>query len=664
MSTQPTFPQNTRSGPAAGGLARIQALDGLRTVSVFAVVFFHLAFPGMAAGYLGVDIFFVLSGYLITSKLAGEIIASGRISLLRFWARRAQRLLPAAVLLLACVALYAWLVARPFRRPDLGGDLVATTLYYANWHFIDAGLYFATEPMASPLHHMWSLSLEEQFYLLWPLALLGVVAAGRLLGVRRERLLPVATAVCLVLICASFAAMQWQVRHPERPDRPYMGTDAKAFEPLLGALLALLLSEPLAHRLLVRAARWLGWLGVVGAAGLFLLMGRSRSYYYNGGAVLFCGAIGAVILALVWVPGFLPGRILAWRPLAYLGRISYGIYLWHWPWALMLDCTRAFSPVRALIAIVGTIVTASLSYHLMEARILAGRVRGWRGSLRTFLTALTAMLVVLVASAPLGGSVVSPLAAALRPTPAQNPQTVMMVGDSVPYHLLPALDRAGQAQGLTIVNATMRGCSPLGVAIKSSPTDVLGGKCVGASRKQQQRIEETNPGLVIWWSRYESADRYRDGVLLTPEDDGFWDAQREDLRVSLDRLTARGATVVVVLTERPGLGIRKACTETSCHPMHRRMIDHGEWRERWNAIVSQETQHNPKLRTITVEDQLCPGMNPATTGVDRWLCNDVRPRTPDGTAPELRPDGTHVNLNGVADDVAVVVLSRAKQAAA
>lgn len=203
----------------------------MRTVAVFAVVFFHLAFPGMASGFLGVDIYFVLSGYLITANLAAEISAQERVSLVRFWARQVQRLLPAALLVLVAILLHAWFIGRPFRRPDLGGDIVATTLYFANWHFIDAGLYFAVEPMSSPLQHMWSLSLEEQFYLLWPLLLVGAMALGKVLGLRRERLLRGATVLCLGLILASFGAMQWWLRHPERPDRPYMGTDAKAFEP-------------------------------------------------------------------------------------------------------------------------------------------------------------------------------------------------------------------------------------------------------------------------------------------------------------------------------------------------------------------------------------------------------------------------------------------------
>lgn len=125
----------------------------------------------------------------------------------------------------------------------------------------------------------------------------------------------------------------------------------------------------------------------------------------------------------------------------------------------------------------------------------------------------------------------------------------------------------------------------------------------------------------------------------------------------IGRLTVRGATVVV-LTERPGLGIRKDCSASECNPMVRRMIEHGEWRERWNELVQDEAKQNPPLRTITIEDRLCPAGNPKTTGEDQWLCDDA---LPSGVA--ARPDGTHLNLRGVAAQMAPDVLARAEQAA-
>lgn len=136
-------------------------------------------------------------------------------------------------------------------------------------------------------------------------------------------------------------------------------------------------------------------------------------------------------------------------------------------------------PGRAALALLGTILTAALSYRLMEKPILAGRVPGWRRDGRTLLTALACMALILLAAAPLGGSFLSPAATAALPPKARDPKTVMVVGDSVPYHLMPELDRAGRAKGLTIVDATMRGCSPLGVVIKSAPNDVLGPRTLG-----------------------------------------------------------------------------------------------------------------------------------------------------------------------------------------
>src|SRR5690606_2583632 len=156
--------------------SRMDALDGVRTVAVLLVILFHVSAPYSAAGYLGVDIFFVLSGYLITTGLLREIETRGHIRITHFWVRRFKRLLPAALLMLATVTVWMFVAAPLHQWRSLSLDLWWTLLYVANWHLMSANSYFADSGTPSPLLHMWSLAVEEQFYLLWPLLLIAVLA--------------------------------------------------------------------------------------------------------------------------------------------------------------------------------------------------------------------------------------------------------------------------------------------------------------------------------------------------------------------------------------------------------------------------------------------------------------------------------------------------------
>ena len=213
------------------GFAYQPALDGLRAIAVLAVIVYHLDYEWMSGGFLGVDTFFVLSGYLITSLLLVEYTSTGTVSLRDFWVRRAKRLLPAALLLLAAVAVYGWLVAPTDRLGTIRGDALATLAYVANWRFIlDDASYFELWSEASPLRHMWSLAIEEQFYVLWPLVVLGLLRAGR----GRTTVLAVS---CLLGAAGSVVLMA--VLADVDRSRAYFGTDTRAHTILLvGALLA------------------------------------------------------------------------------------------------------------------------------------------------------------------------------------------------------------------------------------------------------------------------------------------------------------------------------------------------------------------------------------------------------------------------------------------
>ncbi|MGJ6980653.1 acyltransferase family protein [Aestuariimicrobium soli] len=640
--TTPASPPSSRT--------RLDALDGLRTIAVFLVILFHVGTPWMAAGYIGVDMFFVLSGFLITAGLLRELDRSGRIDLARFWSRRIRRLMPAAMLVLAVVLVWTVFGADTYRHPGLGADVFFTSLYVANWHFIGSASYFSHDGTTSPLLHMWSLAVEEQFYLAWPLLM---VALWWPLRRRSERLHRVVIGVAIAVLTVVSAVLLWVLYQPTASDRAYMGTDSKIFEPLLGAGLALALTVPAVKRFAARRGAVVATVALVALLPLFAVMDGPAPFYFRGGALLFSLAVAAVVMGLAEAPGGLVARALAWSPMAYLGRISYGLYLWHWPFAVWFSThLGTFRPLRALAVVALSVAAAVVSYHLVEVPIREGRISRMLGTRRTFAAGLATILVPVLAASAIGGTPLSPLFDPLRSNESKA-NVVMVVGDSVPQRLMPALAPAGKAAGLDLVTATAGGCSPLGVLQKISPYDETGPTCLKVRDTQSQRLKESNAGVVLWWSRYEIADRYVGDTLLAPPSQAFWSAQLDDFRQAVQRLTANGATLVVVLTEPPGVGMSSRCSAKTCHPFLQRMVVHDDYRVTWNDLVKREAASNPRLRTITVDDVLCTTPAPGGDAYGSSLCDD---HLPGGEL--IRPDGSHVNLPTAGSTVAEAVIGR------
>ena len=307
-------------------------LDGLRAVAVLLVFVFHAARPAMPGGFIGVDVFFVLSGYLITRILISQHGAKGRIDVPGFYARRIRRLMPAVIVVVLVVvgreAIYGDIL-------ELGSrlrDAIATLFYVENWNLISqADQYFAESTSVSPLRHAWSLSIEEQFYVLWPLLLIPILALWR----RRPRW---AVLVVLGLVVLSALAMLF-LYQPDFVVRAYYGTDSRVHQPLLGALLAFVVSRGPLRAGLERPNRAMPF--VAGASVLALVFFAEyfkgdSSAYYRGGSLVVAGITAVLILALEWAPQGWVARGLAWNPMRQLGRISYGFYLWHWPIILWL----------------------------------------------------------------------------------------------------------------------------------------------------------------------------------------------------------------------------------------------------------------------------------------------------------------------------------------
>ena len=348
------------------------ALDGLRTVAVYLVVAYHAGVVAFAGGYIGVDLFFVLSGFLVTSVILAEYGSSGRISLGRFYARRVRRLLPAAVVTIVAIAVAAVFIEPPLTRQTQVADAQSALLYVSNWHFVrQATDYFAQDVNTSPYLHFWSLSVEEQFYLGFPLILVGLLALGR-----RWARPAVTTAGLALLLVASVATQQyWSSRSPLRA---YYGTEARVYQMLAGATLAWLLSRPRGRRVVAstpRSARTLA--GAVAALGLVLLIAAATDLWAmtpsRRGYV--AALVSVTLIAALEFAGAAPvTRLLSLTPIVYLGRISYGIYLWHWPIIVFAHRVIDLSPVAlAITAAVGATAMASLSFALLEAPVRTSR---------------------------------------------------------------------------------------------------------------------------------------------------------------------------------------------------------------------------------------------------------------------------------------------------
>jgi peptidoglycan/LPS O-acetylase OafA/YrhL len=302
--------------------AHVAALDGVRALAVSSVVAFHLGMTWAPGGYLGVDVFFVLSGFLITALLLSERGTNGRISLGRFYARRALRLLPALLAVLGALWLFTTVTVVGDSAHRVRGDGLAALFYFANWRAA-----FGHAPFLGFMGHAWSLSIEEQFYAVWPLLVVGALA---LRGGRRSLVLVLAVAGTVV---PPLLRLAWWDGSAATMTRLYYGLDTRADALFAGAVLAVIVASGrlpvgrLARS--VYAALALGALAVLGL--LVATMPRSDASLYRGAMSLVAVSAVALIAHLLASPRGPLGRVLSVPPLAALGKISYGVYLWHWP---------------------------------------------------------------------------------------------------------------------------------------------------------------------------------------------------------------------------------------------------------------------------------------------------------------------------------------------
>ena len=334
------------------------ALDGLRTVAVFGVIFYHMNVGFMAGGLLGVAVFFTISGYLITGNLMRSWDAHRNLGLKTFWLRRFRRLMPAVIVtVVSTVFLTAWLT--PDKLSEYSGSAWSSIFYYNNWYTIVTGDSYFDQFTTTPYDHIWSLSVEEQFYLIWPLLLLGLLVFFQ--GNRTS-----VTLVTTVLTLGSFGLMWALFAHGADLTRIYEGTDTRAGGLLAGAALAVFTSTHtrVASRVV---SELIGWVGLVSILALFVLVPHNDPFLYRGG-ILVLTVVAVGVLVGIRNKKTVLYRLLGSKPMAWLGERSYGIYLWHMPIIAFLVVPLRSLPlwVATLIVIALSVFIASMSWTLIE----------------------------------------------------------------------------------------------------------------------------------------------------------------------------------------------------------------------------------------------------------------------------------------------------------
>lgn len=598
-------------------LPHVEALDGLRGAAVAAVLFHHAGH--LTGGWLGVDLFFVLSGYLITALLLQGWKDRGSVALGNFWARRVRRLGPALVLLLLGVAAYAALVATPSELRNIRNDGLATLFEVANIRTIAAGGdYWATLLRPSPLRHTWSLAIEEQLYLIWPL-----VVAGLLRWRRSPRAVLVASVIGALV---SAALMESLFAAGVSRSRLYYGTDTRAAAVLLGAVLA-------SGRVTLGPRRWAATRQARHAAGVVAALALGWAWWRLDGSsglayqvLPLVGVAGALVVASVADrrhPGPV-GRVLNVPPLPALGRISYGVYLYHWPIFLVVDQERTGLDgwVLTAVRIAITVAVAAASYRFVEEPIRMRRRLTGRQARAAVPAAAAIVIIALVAStlnASPGGTLDGPPGFMDRSSVPGAP-TLLLAGDSVPLLLGVELAKQKDDLAVSVVNRSAPGCHPLaGLGpVRGTEGDVRDdvNACVDGSL-YRKAVQDFRPDAsVVMFGEFPNQAVEIEGRWTMPCDEVYLQA----IRLQLDDLVAdlqSGGAPVVLLTapgtslpwvlERvePGMPERVACT---------------------NQILSDVADDTPGVTVIDLASYICPPGEPCKTEID---------------GVDLREDGLH-----------------------
>ncbi|GAA2301370.1 acyltransferase family protein [Glycomyces scopariae] len=660
-------------------------IQGLRAVAVGLVLLSHAGFPHSAGGYVGVDVFFVLSGFLITSLLVKEVFDTGKISIAGFYARRARRILPAAMAVTIATALGAWMFFPVTRLDAVMQDALAVIVYIVNYRFVaEQTEYLNADQMPSPFQQYWSLAVEEQFYVVWPLLLLVLL----LLAGRRPKRLVTAAIVCSALIFAATLALSVVVTAESQPTA-YYAAHTRAWELAAGALLALTLPA------LKRTPQGLAWVLGIGGLAAIVLSGvmYTEATPFPGYAALAPVLGTAAVIAAGSGPGRNPvSGLLSTAPFQFVGKISYSLYLWHWPILILAPLALGVEPTLRLnlVLIAATVAVAQVSYACIEEP-----VRNWRPLKRSNGAGIVLGLMASVAGAavvlalvnvfpkapaddgPVDLAAVEPVATAdelgrrladglavttvpddltpsLADMSADRPAIydgdchldvetvalpgdcsfgdtdsgteVMLVGDSHAAQWFPALELLAERNGWELVSRTKSSCTPVSVRIDSTVHEGEYAECWDWKQEVFDEIASLEPELVVFGT-------YDDNTVTGLDGDAAVEAWNAGWTETLER--AAPAQQVAVLADTPS-ATGEAAPE--CLALHMDAV------QECVADDPYEVEH-PEFREAGLDAAADAGA--AVVDTEPWFCLDGRcPLVVEGMA--VYRDGHHVSTPYIA----------------
>ena len=621
-------------------------IEGLRAVAIGGVLLYHAGVPGADGGFIGVDVFFVISGFLITGLLVREWSSGGHIDLVRFYARRFRRLLPAALLTIVVTTIASFVVLSSLRFPSVAGDAAAAAVYVSNIRFAANAIdYLGSEVAPSPILHFWSLSVEEQFYLFWPLI---IMLSLRLMASRWLGLV-----IGAMVIVSFWLALVWtDLAAPWA----FFSLPTRAWQLGVGALIAIgLLRLPKGAP--GAASSLLVWLGLAMIAVAIITIGAETPYPGMAAAIPVIGAALVIIGGTGSSP--LPSRLLSMAIPRWIGRISYSLYLWHWPLLVLVPIALGFESLALNLVLVGVaVVVAAASTELIEVPIREGRMiplparrsvaAAGVASVVVAIGAFTAGLIVLgpggspaIADGSTVRSVALPEALREGPVPedltptlrdayydlpagyadgchldfatteapvcAYGPDAgetaVLLLGDSHAQQWLPALEVLAQDRDWSLRAITKGACPMVDATVWNYPLKREYRECDEWRERALELIDEDGTELVF----IASADMYD---LVDERGDKLeGDAARTAWREGLESYLADVAEVaprVVVLADTPRLGYDPAeCLATSsgiedCDVRSERMIDP------LYQVLEAGAAEAAGVDLISATDWLCP----------------------------------------------------------
>jgi peptidoglycan/LPS O-acetylase OafA/YrhL len=628
-------PSGDESGTVPEDRAFRPDVQGLRAVAVALVVLFHAHVPGLTGGYVGVDVFFVISGFVITGVLLRENASTGSTSLLRFYGRRARRIIPAATLVIIASVIVSYALLGSLGGNQTANDGRWASVFLVNFHFASAGTnYLASQLPPSVLQNYWSLAVEEQFYLVYPLIFL--ITAGLSWRLPLRARLGIVLAVAVV---GSFIASV--IETSQNPTAAYFLPYPRVWELALGGLVAVCTVS--LRRLPETMAAALSWLGL-GSIILSAFVLTSATPYPGWAVALPVVGAALVLTGGAAEPTYGVELLLRQGPFQWVGLISYSLYLWHWP-VLTIAAERNgsdnLSAGGTFLCVLISLGLASLTYFLVENPIRHSRalvVRRWTSVALGACLVVTSLVVgtIELHEHPQANSAVSGLAnlktSDLCPSPPRKvvtslmgvgPKTshhvvarVLLVGDSTACTMLPGMEAVAGPLGVKVENGAVIGC---GVVSGTIAPQYLNGTNINGPSKLCQRkaniaearaLRSGRPNVVVWGSTWErnslvvgTGSHQKVLVAGSPQ----WTAvvmERMEQRVA--EFTATGATVIL-LTQAPFVDPGKPTRPTASDKTFARL----------NALLTRFASNRPHVELIDLANYVCPTGAPCSYFVGR-----------------------------------------------